>query len=236
MFPRRSSKIIAMHSGGFRDRPGDDPNLSEARCLEEIKARLKRQYRDVPLVADVHHQGSDIAVEVAKYVDKIRINPGLFVFRKRVERPPGLQRIRSAGGAGGYREGAASGAARLQGARPGDADRRQSRLPAERLTVMYGDTPEGMVQSALEYIQICERHNYRNYRDLAQGVACVGHAAGEPPDGAADGGARHELSAAPGVTEAGDGMYARIKSTTGIGTLLPRASATPSGSRWRKTR
>src|SRR5438132_605677 len=45
-----------------------------------------RRYQDVPLVADVHHQGSDIAVEVAKYVDKVRINPGLFVFRKRVQR------------------------------------------------------------------------------------------------------------------------------------------------------
>src|SRR5262249_33756682 len=84
--PSAVEQIIAMHQAGAEIVRVTTPNLAEAKCLEEIKARLKRQYRDVPLVADVHHQGSDIAVEVAKYVDKIRINPGLFVFRKRVER------------------------------------------------------------------------------------------------------------------------------------------------------
>ena len=54
--------------------------------LKSLQAPLKQKYQDVPLVADVHHQGSDIAVEVARYVDKVRINPGLFVFRKRVQR------------------------------------------------------------------------------------------------------------------------------------------------------
>src|SRR5882762_8347556 len=79
-------QIIDMHKAGSEIVRVTTPNMAEARCLEEIKMRLKKQYRDVPLVADVHHQGSDIAVEVAKYVDKVRINPGLFVFRKRVAR------------------------------------------------------------------------------------------------------------------------------------------------------
>ncbi len=79
-------QIIAMHKAGSEIVRVTTPNLSEARCLADIKAKLRQRYMDVPLVADVHHQGSDIAVEVAKYVDKVRINPGLFVFRKRVER------------------------------------------------------------------------------------------------------------------------------------------------------
>src|SRR5215470_14059031 len=84
--PAAVAQIIAMHQAGSEIVRVTTPNLAEAKCLAEIKERLKRQYMDVPLVADVHHQGSDIAVEVAKYVDKVRINPGLFVFRKRVER------------------------------------------------------------------------------------------------------------------------------------------------------
>src|SRR5258706_9806457 len=79
-------QIIAMHKAGSEIVRVTTPNLAEAKCLAEIKARLKQCYLDVPLVADVHHQGSDIAVEVAKYVDKVRINPGLFVFHKRVQR------------------------------------------------------------------------------------------------------------------------------------------------------
>src|SRR5438132_14089303 len=78
--------IISMHRAGSEIVRVTTPNMAEARCLAEIKAELKRRYQDVPLVADVHHQGSDIAVEVAKYVDKVRINPGLFVFHKRVQR------------------------------------------------------------------------------------------------------------------------------------------------------
>src|SRR5881227_3375950 len=79
-------QIVAMHKAGAEIVRVTTPNMAEARCLAEIKAELKRRYQDVPLVADVHHQGSDIAVEVAKYVDKVRINPGLFVFHKRVQR------------------------------------------------------------------------------------------------------------------------------------------------------
>src|SRR5579872_6539477 len=80
--PAAVKQIIAMHRAGAEIVRVTTPNMAEARCLEEIKQRLLREYRDVPLVADVHHQGSDIAVEVAKYVDKIRLNPGLFVYRK----------------------------------------------------------------------------------------------------------------------------------------------------------
>src|SRR5688500_12633104 len=65
-------QIIAMHSAGSEIVRVTTPSMGEARCLEEIKAKVIERYREVPLVADVHHQGSDIAVEVAKYVDKVR--------------------------------------------------------------------------------------------------------------------------------------------------------------------
>ena len=63
--PAAVAQIIAMHKAGAEIVRVTTPNLAEARCLEEIKLRLAREYRDVPLVADVHHQCSDIAVEVA---------------------------------------------------------------------------------------------------------------------------------------------------------------------------
>src|SRR5437764_1250522 len=59
------------------------PTLRDAEAIAEIRAELRRRGADVPLVADVHHEGTKIAEEVARHVDKVRINPGLFVFRKR---------------------------------------------------------------------------------------------------------------------------------------------------------
>src|SRR5207247_1682478 len=84
--PAAVEQIIAMHKAGAEIVRVTTPNMAEARCLADIRSELKNRYQDVPLVADVHHQGSDIAVETAKYVDKVRINPGLFVFHKPVQR------------------------------------------------------------------------------------------------------------------------------------------------------
>ena len=56
------------------------PSISHAKAVGEIKKELETSYMPVPLVADVHHNGMKIALEVAKHVDKVRINPGLFVF------------------------------------------------------------------------------------------------------------------------------------------------------------
>ncbi len=75
-------QIIALHQAGCELVRVTTPSLNEAECMGEIKARLTQQYQPVPLTADVHHQGSTIAVEAAKHVDKVRINPGLFVFHR----------------------------------------------------------------------------------------------------------------------------------------------------------
>ncbi|NJK36189.1 MAG: flavodoxin-dependent (E)-4-hydroxy-3-methylbut-2-enyl-diphosphate synthase, partial [Oscillatoriales cyanobacterium SM2_2_1] len=57
------------------------PSLAHAHALAEIRSQLQRTYIDVPLVADVHHNGMKIALEVAKHVHKVRINPGLYVLK-----------------------------------------------------------------------------------------------------------------------------------------------------------
>jgi (E)-4-hydroxy-3-methylbut-2-enyl-diphosphate synthase len=196
------------------------PSMAHAKALAEIKQKLSASYQPVPLVADVHHNGMKIALEVAKHVDKVRINPGLYVFEKpkadrteynqaefdeigekiRETLEPLVISLRDQGKA--MRIGVNHGSL------------------AERMLFTYGDTPEGMVESALEFIQICESLDFRNlvislkasrvpvmlaaYRLMVQRMDELGM----------------DYPLHLGVTEAGDGEYGRIKSTAGIATLL----------------
>jgi len=196
------------------------PSMAHAKALSEIKQKLKQTYQDVPIVADVHHNGMKIALEVAKHIEKVRINPGLYVFEKpdpnRTEYTttefdeigekiaetlkPLVISLRDQGKA--MRIGVNHGSL------------------AERMLFTYGDTPEGMVESALEFIRICESLDFHNivislkasrvpvmlaaYRLMAQRMDALGM----------------DYPLHLGVTEAGDGEYGRIKSTAGIGTLL----------------
>ncbi|NEP15586.1 MAG: (E)-4-hydroxy-3-methylbut-2-enyl-diphosphate synthase [Leptolyngbya sp. SIO4C1] len=196
------------------------PSMAHAKALADIKAKLAATYQRVPLVADVHHNGMKIALEVAKHVDKVRINPGLYVFEKpkddrtdysqaefddigdkiRATLEPLVVSLRDQNKA--MRIGVNHGSL------------------AERMLFTYGDTPEGMVESALEFIRICESLEFHNlvislkasrvpvmlaaYRLMVKRMDALGMA--------------YPLHL--GVTEAGDGEYGRIKSTAGIGTLL----------------
>ncbi|MGD2182673.1 (E)-4-hydroxy-3-methylbut-2-enyl-diphosphate synthase [Lusitaniella coriacea] len=196
------------------------PSMAHAKALAEIKEKLAQTYQTVPLVADVHHNGMKIALEVAKHVDKVRINPGLYVFEKpKTDRTeysqaefdeigekiaetlkPLVVTLRDRGKA--MRIGVNHGSL------------------AERMLFTYGDTPEGMVESALEFIRICESLDFRNlvislkasrvpvmlaaYRLMVRRMDELGM----------------DYPLHLGVTEAGDGEYGRIKSTAGIGTLL----------------
>ncbi|HEY9771598.1 MAG TPA: (E)-4-hydroxy-3-methylbut-2-enyl-diphosphate synthase [Coleofasciculaceae cyanobacterium] len=196
------------------------PSMAHAKALAEIKQKLAQTYQTVPLVADVHHNGMKIALEVAKHVDKVRVNPGLYVFEKpkgdRTEYTPAefaeignkiretleplIVSLRDRGKA--IRIGVNHGSL------------------SERMLFTYGDTPEGMVESALEFIKICESLDFYNivlslkasrvpvmlaaYRLMVQRMNELGM----------------EYPLHLGVTEAGDGEYGRIKSTAGIGTLL----------------
>lgn len=196
------------------------PSVGHAKAVGEIKQKLAATYQPVPLVADVHHNGMKIALEVAKHVDKVRINPGLYVFEKpkgdrseytdaefqeigekiRETLKPLVISLRDQGKA--MRIGVNHGSL------------------AERMLFTYGDTPEGMVESALEFIRICESLDFQNlvislkasrvpvmlaaYRLMAKRMDDLGM----------------DYPLHLGVTEAGDGEYGRIKSTAGIATLL----------------
>lgn len=218
--PAAVEQIVAMHRAGAEIVRVTTPNLQEARCLGEIKAQVRKRYRDVPLVADVHHQGSAIAVEVARYVDKVRINPGLFVFRKPVQRSEEYTQSEIEAELDAIesdllpviRACKERGVAMRIGVNHGSL--------AERLTVMYGDTPQGMVESALEYIRICERHDYRDIviSLKASRVPVMLAANRLMVQRMEEEGMDYPLHL--GVTEAGAGQYARIKSTAGIATLL----------------
>ncbi len=196
------------------------PSLAHAKALAAIKAQLAATYQTVPLVADVHHNGMKIALEVAKHVDKVRINPGLYVFEKpKSDRTEYTQAEFEEIGAKiretleplviSLRD---QGKSMRIGVNHGSL--------AERMLFTYGDTPEGMVESALEFIRICESLDFRNlvislkasrvpvmvaaYRLMAQRMDELGM----------------DYPLHLGVTEAGDGEYGRIKSTAGIATLL----------------
>jgi len=218
--PAAVAQVIAMHRAGAEIVRVTTPNLQEARCLREIRDEVRRRYRDVPLVADVHHQGSAIAVEVARYVQKIRINPGLFVFRKPVARTEEytqseidaeLEAI-EAELTPVIRACKEYGVAMRIGVNHGSL--------AERLLVTYGDTPEGIVESALEYIRICERNDFHDIVvSLKASRVPIMVAANRLMVRRME----YETMDYPlhlGVTEAGDGEYARVKSTAGIATLL----------------
>jgi len=214
------AQIIAMAEAGSEIVRVTTPTLAEAHKLGEIQAEVRRRGYDVPLVADVHHQGSDIAVAVAQFVDKVRINPGLFVFRKPRGRADEYTPEEV------HEEQAAIEASLLpviEACKRRDIAMRigvNHGSLAERLTVMYGDTPEGMVESALEYIKICEAHGYQNLIiSLKASRVPIMLAANRLMARRMDAlGMDYPLHL--GVTEAGDGEYARIKSTAGIGTLL----------------
>jgi len=196
------------------------PSISHAKAVGEIKNLLKKNAISVPLVADVHHNGMKIALEVAKHVDKVRINPGLFVFSK-----PDQDRTEfSESEIESIKEKI------IQNFEPiVNSLKRQNKALrigvnhgslAERMLFQYGDTPLGMVESAMEFIRICDALDFHNI--------VVSMKASRPPvmlaayrmmaDTMDREGYNYPLHL--GVTEAGDGDYGRIKSTVGIGTLL----------------
>lgn len=239
---------IALHRAGCEIVRVTTPTLGEASCLEEIKAKLREQYQDIPMTADVHHQGSNIAVEAAKYVEEIRINPGLFVFKRHGSRGQELGTDESVDLRGRMDE-ELSEVDRLReelAYKPEEWDDELAAIEesfrpvleackkydramrigvnhgslSERILVTYGDTPAGMVESALEYVRLAIQYEFKNLNISAK-------ASRVPIMIAANRlmAARLDQEGFPiplhlGVTEAGDGEYARIKSTAGIATLL----------------
>ncbi len=219
--PAAVEQIIQLYEAGCEIVRVTAPNLREAQNLGEIRAELiRRGYEHIPLVADVHHQGMDIALECTKHVDKVRINPGLFVFRKpdpsrteytESEIQQELEAIEQAF-LPVIKACKERGLAMRIGVNHGSL--------SERIKVMYGDSPTGMVESAMEYIRICEAHDFKNLviSLKASRVPIMLSANRLMAQRMEQEGMDYPIHL--GVTEAGDGMYARIKSAIGIGTLL----------------
>ncbi len=196
------------------------PSLAHAIALAQIKEKLLATYQAVPLVADVHHNGMKIALEVAKHVDKVRINPGLYVFEKPKADRVEYTQAEFAEIGEKIRETLAPLVISLRDRHKAMRIGVNHGSLAERMLFSYGDTPAGMVESAIEFIQICESLDFYNlvislkaarvpvmlaaYRLMVQRMDELGM--------------NYPLHL--GVTEAGDGEYGRIKSTAGIATLL----------------
>ena len=177
------------------------PTVAAARNLGPIKDGLEKRGIRIPLVADIHYQ-PEAALAAADFADKVRINPGNFARGGQIKDKlfPLLDKL-----------------ARLKrslriGVNHGSLSR--------RIMDKHGDTPLGMVESALEYARLCEGFGYRDlvfsmkasnvkvtvaaYRLLAARMAQAGM----------------DYPFHLGVTEAGEGEDGRIKSAIGIGSLL----------------
>ncbi len=195
------------------------PSLSDVDRLREMRRELSRRSVRVPIVADVHFTPK-VAFAVLEVVDKVRINPGNFADRKRWavehysdgEYERELERVAEKFSPLVRRAKALGRALRI-GSNHGSL--------SDRVLSRYGDTPLGMVESALEYGAVCRDEGFFDvvysmkssnprvmiaaYRLLAERLDSQGKL-----------GAPLHL----GVTEAGRGIDGRIKSAVGIGSLI----------------
>ena len=196
------------------------PTVKDAANLEKIKKELKAAECDVPIVADIHFK-PDAAMEAAQWVEKVRINPGNFADKKKfaVREYTDEQYLEEL--------------ARIEetfvplvklciqrkiairiGTNHGSL--------SDRIMNRYGDTPHGMVESALEFARIARKQNFHNFlfsmkssnpKVMIEAYRLLTVALEKE-------GADWNYPLHLGVTEAGDGEDGRIKSAIGIGSLL----------------
>lgn len=191
-----------------------------AENLEHISKGLRAAGCHVPLVADIHFK-PDAAMEAAKWVEKIRINPGNFIDKKRTESSDfteeeyaeELERLREA-----FtplvlfcKE---HGRAMRIGTNHGSL--------SDRIMNRFGDTPQGMVESALEFARLARELDYHNlvFSMKASNTKVMVEAYRLLTARLAAEGADWNYPIHLGVTEAGSGEDGRIKSAVGIGSLL----------------
>lgn len=194
------------------------PSINEAKNLENIKKELRNRGYNTPLVADIHFT-PNAAEWAARVVEKVRVNPGNYADKKKFESidytdaayDAELERIRERF-TPLVKICKEYGTAMRIGTNHGSL--------SDRIMSRYGDSPLGMVESALEFLRICEENEYKNivlsmkasnpqimvqaYRLLIQKMELENM--------------NYPLHL--GVTEAGEGEDGRIKSAVGIGTLL----------------
>jgi (E)-4-hydroxy-3-methylbut-2-enyl-diphosphate synthase len=194
------------------------PSLKDAENLSNIRKELKAHGSKVPLVADIHFTPS-VAMKAVEYVEKIRINPGNFVDKKKfivkeytdVEYQAELDKIAEAF-IPLVRRCKELGVAMRIGTNHGSL--------SDRIMNRYGDTPMGMVESALEFIRIAEAEGYHEIvvSMKASNPQIMVYAYRLLVSRFIELGMNYPIHL--GVTEAGDGKDGRIKSAIGIGSLL----------------
>ncbi len=212
------AQSIRMIEGGSEYVRITAPSINEANNLKNIKDGLRAKGYKTPIIADIHFTPN--AAEIAaRIVEKVRVNPGNYVDKKKFEvkeysdfeYEAELDRIRQ------RFEPLVKickeyGTAMRIGTNHGSL--------SDRIMNRYGDTPMGMVESAMEFIRICEDLNYRqivlsmkasNPQVMVQAYRLLVSKMN-------DEGLYYPLHL--GVTEAGEAEEGRIKSAMGIGALL----------------
>ncbi|MDF7811757.1 (E)-4-hydroxy-3-methylbut-2-enyl-diphosphate synthase [Hymenobacter sp. YC55] len=195
------------------------PSVKEAQNLLEIKKELRKRGCNVPLIADIHFT-PNAAELAARIVEKVRVNPGNYADKKKFDfieytdatYQAEVDRIRER-----FRPLVQIckqyGTAMRIGTNHGSL--------SDRILSRYGDTPLGMVESALEFLRLCEEENYydvvlsmkaSNTQVMVQAYRLLVQKLDE------EGLQPYPLHL--GVTEAGEAEDGRIKSAVGIGTLL----------------
>jgi (E)-4-hydroxy-3-methylbut-2-enyl-diphosphate synthase len=195
------------------------PNVAAAKCLKEIRAQLSAAgFAHIPLVADIHFLPS-AAMEAVEHVEKVRVNPGNYADKKKfavreysdADYDLELQRLHESFSPLVLRAKELGRSLRI-GTNHGSL--------SDRIMNRYGDTPLGMVESALEFLRIAESHSFKqiilsmkasNPKVMIQAYRLLVERM------------QQEAMHYPlhlGVTEAGDGEDGRIKSAIGIGSLL----------------
>jgi (E)-4-hydroxy-3-methylbut-2-enyl-diphosphate synthase len=194
------------------------PSKKEAHNLQNIKEELKKRGYNTPLIADIHYTPN--AAEIAaKIVEKVRVNPGNYADKKKFEnitytnesydaeivriKEKFLPLVKIC---------KTYGTAMRIGTNHGSL--------SDRILSRYGDTPKGMVESAMEFLRICREEDYHNIilsmkasntRVMVQAYRLlVAEMIKE----------KMNYPLHLGVTEAGEGEDGRIKSAVGIGALL----------------
>ena len=194
------------------------PSMKEAENLANIKKELRFRGYDVPLVADIHFT-PNAAETAARIVEKVRVNPGNYADKKRFENIEYTSLAYEAELARIYKKFTPLvkickeyGTAMRIGTNHGSL--------SDRIMSHYGDTPRGMVESAMEFIRMCEDLNYYNLviSMKASNTQIMVQAYRLLVETMTKEGMNYPLHL--GVTEAGDGEDGRIKSAVGIGTLL----------------
>ncbi len=196
------------------------PTVKDAANLENIVRELRAQGCDVPIVADIHFK-PDAAMEAVKWVEKVRVNPGNYADKKKfaikeysdAEYSAELERIEEAFTPLVLECKRLRRAMRI-GTNHGSL--------SDRIMNRYGDTPRGMVESALEFARICRKNSFHNFVFSMKSsnpkvmIECYRLLVARLEDEGADWNYPIHL----GVTEAGEGEDGRIKSAIGIGSLL----------------